>query len=313
MKLERRLEDNNWMNVLFIGLGSIAKRHINNFLQICPDASITVLRRTARKKEELDIKIITNIEEANENYDAVFITNPTALHHETLLKHLDRSNCFFIEKPVFVTGEEDITVFSSSVKSYYVAAPLRYSNVIQWLKDNIDFSSVYSIRAIASSYLPDWRPGIDYRNVYSAHKDMGGGVSIDLIHEWDYITYLIGFPQSIKSIISRKSDLEIDSDDVAVYIAEYPDKVVELHLDYFGRKTQRKIELYTADDTILADLIEQKISWLCTGKEVNLSEDRNSYQKKELQHFLDIVTGKIKSDNTVEEACRVLRIARGVE
>ena len=153
----------------------------------------------------------------------------------------------------------------------------------------------------------------DYREVYSAHKDMGGGVSIDLIHEWDYISYLIGYPHSVQSIITRKSNLEIDSDDIAVYIAEYKDKVVEVHLDYFGRKTQRKIELYTSEDTIVVDLIDQKINWLCSGKVVDLSEDRDSYQIRELQHFLDIAKGKIESDNTIKEACRVLRMARGVK
>ncbi len=302
------------MNILFIGLGSIAKRHITNLLKINPDAVITVLRRNNKdKNEQLPIKVITSIEYGDNYYDAVFITNPTSLHYKTLIKYQELSDVFFIEKPVFVTGSEDISVFSDNTKKYYIAAPLRYSNVIQWLKRNIDFTSVFSLRAISSSYLPDWRPDIDYRDVYSAHKDMGGGVSIDLIHEWDYISYLIGFPNSVKSFISRKSNLEIDSDDIAVYLAEYEDKIIELHLDYFGRKVQRKIELYTSEDTIVADLVDQKISWLRSGEEVNLSEDRDSFQIRELQHFLDILSGKIESDNTIEEACRVLRIARGME
>ncbi len=307
------------MNVLFIGLGSIAQRHIINLQSVSEEKpSISVLRSGHGKDVPDDIEglikhIYTSDKELESYYDVIFITNPTYFHYETLSKYLELSDNFFIEKPIFVTGEEDISIFSDAAKKYYVAAPLRYSNVIQWLKSNIDFKKVYSMRVISSSYLPDWRPGVDYRNVYSAHKDMGGGVSIDLIHEWDYISYLIGFPQSMKSIISRKSGLEIDSDDIAVYIAEYSDKLVELHLDYFGRKTQRKIELYTTEDTVVADLIENKISWLCTGKEVKLSENRNSYQQKELQHFINIMSGNIESDNTIEEACRVLRIARGVE
>ena len=56
---------------------------------------------------------------------------------------------------------------------------------------------VYSARVLCSSYLPGWRPGVDYRTVYSAHKDMGGGVTIDLIHEWDYLVELFGKPEKM--------------------------------------------------------------------------------------------------------------------
>ena len=51
---------------------------------------------------------------------------------------------------------------------------------------------------------------------------MGGGVSIDLIHEIDYMTYLFGFPKKDHYISGTFSDLEIDSDDLAVHLFEYP-------------------------------------------------------------------------------------------
>jgi len=307
------------MNVLFIGLGSIAKRHIKNLRSIKGgDITITVLRSGNGKPlsediaGEIDTVLVSDAELA-ERYDAVFITNPTSLHFDTLKKYGRLSDAFFIEKPVFESGEEDLTEWMNDGKKYYVACPLRYSNVIQWLKDNHDFATTHSMRVISSSYLPDWRPGTDYRNTYSAHKDMGGGVSIDLIHEWDYVIFLIGFPQKVQSMIAKKSNLEIDSDDVAVYLAEYLQMMVEVHLDYFGRKTIRQLEIMTEEDTIIADLLEQRITWLSSGKVLDLSEDRNSYQKKELQHFIDIVDGRVTSDNGIDEACRVLRIARGVE
>lgn len=304
------------MKFCFIGIGSIARRHISNLKEIMPNAEIDVFRsgKGASIPHELAVKInkvCYTTDELSKHYDAVFITNPTSLHYSTLKEHLNRSDNFFIEKPVFETGHEDISFFEAGGKTFYTACPLRYTNVIQYLKNNIDFSQVYSMRCISSSYLPEWRSGVDYRNTYSAHKELGGGVSIDLIHEWDYICYLIGSPLNVKSIIKKKSDLEIDSDDIAVYIAEYDDKIVEVHLDYFGRKTIRQIELFCKNDTIIADLISQKLQYLNANEIIDLSQERNEYQINELKHFIDIITGAVICDNDLQESTRILRITRG--
>ncbi len=305
------------MKVLFIGLGSIARRHIRNLRALCQNnVHITVLRsgNGAEPDRETAGRIDRTVYHSCElsgRYDAVFITNPTALHYDTLLACQDKSDCFFIEKPVFATGEEDISPFLLPKKAYYVACPLRYTNVIRYLKEQIDFSKIYAMRCISSSYLPDWRPGTDYRNTYSAHRSMGGGVSVDLVHEWDYIYYLAGAPREVKSLIEKKSRLEIDADDIAVYIADYPDKVVELHLDYFGRETVRKIELFGEEDTIYADLHHQKIEWARRGKVIDLSQQRDEFQKRELEHFLQIAAGTCACDHGIGEACEVLRITRG--
>lgn len=306
------------MRVCFVGLGSIAKRHIKNLKWILGSSiDITVIRSGKGYEIEEALKsmifrIVYANDELEDAYDAVFITNPTYLHYNTLLQYIDRSNNFFIEKPVFGTGEEDLAPFLNKGKTYYVACPLRYTNVIQYLKKKIDFSTIYAIRCISSSYLPEWREGVDYRDTYSAHRDMGGGVSIDLIHEWDYIHYLTGSPVQVQSMIRKKSDLQIEADDIAVYIAEYEDKIVELHLDYFGRKPMRKIELFGERDTITADLIEQKIIWQCEGKSVDLCQERDEFQRLELKHFIDIVNHNSETDNGIEDACKILRIARGI-
>lgn len=304
--------------VCFIGLGSIAARHINNLKDIWGDKVVVDVLRSGNGKvldtvmENMISCVYYDYADLPTNYDIMFITNPTRLHYETLQKVQNHAKHFFIEKPVFETGKEDIGGLKLKKDSvYYVACPLRYTNVIQYLKENIDFSKVYSMRCISSSYLPDWRPGIDYRNTYSAKKELGGGVSIDLIHEWDYICYLVGPPERVHSFVGRKSALEIDSDDLAVYIAEYSDKFVELHLDYLGRKPIRKIELFTKDDSVEADLIEQKIIFRKENQIIDLNEDRDSYQKKELLHFFDIVNGECENDNAIERACSTLCITRG--
>lgn len=168
-----------------------------------------------------------------------------------------------------------------------------------------------AIRSISSSYLPEWRPGTDYRKTYSAHRELGGGVAIDLIHEWDYLTYIFGFPQKIYSMSGKISELDINSDDYAIYIAKYGDKIAELHLDYFGRKTIREIQLITKEDTIIGDISNNKVSFLKSGRSIEFLEMRDDFQKKELNHFLDMVEGKTKSDNDVFNAAKVLKLTGG--
>lgn len=288
------------MNILIIGFGSMGRRHLENFKSIYgDDIGIDILHHNDNFDDIL-----------RDYYDAVFVTNPTFLHYDTLLRVQNFSNAFFLEKPIFMTGEEDISLLDCR-KLYYTACPLRYTRGIQYMRRNVDLKKVLSVRSISSSYLPDWRRGIDYRNNYSAKKELGGGVSIDLIHEWDYIQYLFGFPDKVQSLITKKSSLEIDSDDIALYIGEYADKTVEIHLDYYGRYTQRKLELICEDDTIEVDFVIQKIRYMSSGKEIDISEERDDYHKRELLHFFDIVNGKKENDNDIYTAMRTLRLARG--
>jgi predicted dehydrogenase len=247
-------------------------------------------------------------ERLSADYDAIFVTNPTSLHYEALSMYCNNAKWFFVEKPVFdhVNAECDLLP-----KNCYVACPLRYTSVIKYIKENINYKSAFSARAISSSYLPEWRPNKDYRETYSAHKTLGGGVSIDLIHEWDYISNLFGFPKNVYSIMGKFSNLEIDSDDLAVYIGEYPDKLVELHLDYFGRFPVRKLEIFFDGETIEADFLSCTIKHLKSGKAVSLCESRDSYQTKEIEHFFKIMRGELQNDSTIEDAVKVLKIARG--
>ena len=303
--------------VLFIGIGSIAKRHIRNLKDVLSERNIKyridAFRRNLSDKPEGIDDVYNNISEVPNNYDVIFITNPTDKHLETLRHFHDKGKHFFIEKPVVSLNQhEEAKGFNLKKESiYYVACPLRYNAVIQWIKNNINVADVISVRSISSSYLPDWRPGQDYRDTYSAHKDMGGGVSIDLIHEWDYLTYLFGWPQKINSFIGKKSNLEIDSDDYAIYIAEYLDKIVELHLDYFGRKTIREIQLFTNEETILGDIVNNKISFLKSGKVLSFNEERDDYQKRELVHFIDMVYGASKQEDGFLHGIDVLEITQG--
>ena len=305
------------MRVCFAGIGSIARRHIRNLRAIAErrglDLQLDAYRRNPICVDGID-RVFTTLEELPDHYDAIFITNPTQAHMETLEIMHQKGRGFFIEKPLVALNQiEEAKQFAlREDKVYYVACPLRYHAVIQYIKSHVRPEDVLAVRSISSSYLPDWRPGQDYRDTYSAHKDLGGGVSIDLIHEWDYLTVLFGWPEHVQSLIGKKSDLEIDSDDFAVYIAEYRDKIVELHLDYFGRASIRQIVLLTKDETIEGDLVNNRIRFLKEGTIIDFKEQRDDYQQRELEHFLDLLSDKNHSADEYYHALSVIELTQGI-
>lgn len=311
------------MKICFVGLGSIGKRHFENLITYGAQHGFPLevhALRSSHSQRPLPPSVVqhlsrqvADIGELDERYDAIFIANPTYLHYETLVQLGNRSRYFFLEKPVFDRLDVDLSAIPFTPDAVcYVAAPLRHCAVLQTLKRLVPPQDVYCARAMCSSYLPDWRPGVDYRKVYSAKKEEGGGVCIDLIHEWDYLTDFFGFPLESHLLTGTFSDLEITSEDLAVYIARYPDKLVELHLDYFGRETRRGIELFTKERTIFGDITNARITFSDSTPPIDCWEERNAMYENELAYFLSLVLQQApRSMNSIDHAMRMMKLAQG--
>ncbi len=303
-----------------IGLGSIGQRHLRNLAKVLQERGteyqIDALRnsRTALQEEIRGIICCQyySFEELPNDYDIIFVTNPTSLHYRTVSETIKRTKHMFIEKPVFESADyviKELPLKQNSV--YYVACPLRHKSILKYVKEKIlSAEKVVSVRIISTSYLPLWRRGTDYRNSYSAKKDMGGGVTRDLIHEWDYAVYLFGKPRKVFHIQRHISSLEIDSDDLSVYIAEYPDMVLEMHLDYIGQKTERILQMFTDNKRIDVDLIADEICEY-TNNNLTLKQkfEPEDFYINELEYFLDCVEKGKYNENTIVDACNTLKIA----
>jgi len=308
--------------IAIIGLGSIGRRHLRNMVDVLTKRgasySIDLIRNDKGKELESEISHLINHvyyshETVPSDYDVMFVTNPTHLHYQTIKLFIDKTKHMFIEKPVF--NQDNVHLASLDLKDdciYYVACPMRYSDVIQYLKDNIDPNSIYCARVICSSFLPDWRPSVDYRTIYSAHKDQGGGVSLDMIHEWDYLCYLFGYPYKVLNIKGKYSNLEINSDDLSIYIAEYSHMAVEVHLDYFGRYPIREIQLFKGNEVIVGDLINSEIRFLKDGKTINFKKTANNIYLKELNNFFDMIENKSSNFNNISNALKTLKLINGL-
>lgn len=311
------------MKVLFTATGSIGSRHITNFTALCKERGIDLeidairysdrvlpedikqkIRREIRKEEELDA-----------HYDILFITDETKTHYDNIMRYRDICDHMFIEKPIFDTLDYPIEAIKPKKEGdvYYVAAPIRFTNYFKKLKQVVSENTIYSARIIFSSYMPDWQPGRDYRKSFRCFDNRGGGVDVDLLHEVDYMIDLFGIPQNVHRVAGKYSHLEMDACDLATYIFEYQDKVVEMHLDYFGRVRTRKTELYTNDDVITVDFNKLNCEYGVSGQEEKHGAETHFYQD-EMAYFLSLVQsgGTIANINTPEKAYETLKITKGI-
>lgn len=309
------------MRVLFTAAGSIGSRHIRNLTDICREREIPLEIDVIRKSDRVlpdDIKAMIRNEikdkcELADHYDVAFITDETKTHYENIRWLKDNCSHMFIEKPILDNVNYDISEIIPGPDSiYYVACPIRFSRYYEELKKVVDSNEIYSARIIFSSYMPNWQKHRDYRKSFRCFRSRGGGVDIDSLHEIDYMTSLFGLPNKVTRVAGKYSNLEMDAPDLAAYIFHYEDKVVEMHLDYFGRTNNRRVEFFSKDDVIVVDYNRHMVEHQCLGKIIDFGMDDQFYQQ-EMRYFLSLICAdtEIININPVENALNSLKIAKG--
>ena len=299
------------MKVLIIGLGSIAKKHITALKQIEPQVEIYAFRSNENAASFESVINIYSLQNLKTEFKFCIISNPTQLHFDTIKDSLHLNIPIFIEKPSLMSlnGSEQISQLISEKNIFtYVGFNLRFHPIIQFLKETISTQDVTEANIYCGSYLPDWRPDQDYTKVYSAHKSLGGGVHLDLIHEIDYATWLFGPPINSLSIKNKVSNLKIDSYDFAAYHLQYDNKMVNIQLNYYRKHPRRTIELITTNGVILADLLNQKI--VNEKNEVLFSSNATIIDTYylQMQYFINAISNKQTSLNSFDDSLANLKI-----
>ncbi len=301
------------MKVLIIGLGSIATKHINALRQLNKSVEIYALRTSKNSNKSEGVRDLFSYEEINFKPDFILISNPTIQHKETILKALQFSVPLFIEKPSLASMEgADDLVKAIGDKNIitYVACNLRFHAGVLFVKDflNKNEKAINEINIYCGSHLPDWRPGRNFREIYSANAEQGGGVHLDLIHEIDYLYWLFGKPVAVNSVKSSRSSLKIPAIDYANYCFEYPSFSAGLIVNYYRKDPKRIFEIVLEDDTLTLDLIK------CTvvnskGELLFSSEEKIIHTYiPQMEYFLKCIHAKQKTMNTFEDSVEVLKM-----
>lgn len=306
------------LKALVIGYGSIGRRHAEN-LKALGVGKIFFLRHS--KSKNLPVGHFTSLSSAlRENPDFAVIANPTSLHIPVATSLAKAGVHLFIEKPLS-NSARDANELVKIVKNKKLVTMVGYNfrfhpQLIQIKKliKNGAVGKVLSARVEAGQYLPDWHSDEDYTKGYAAKKSLGGGVILTLIHEIDYLSWLIGKPKRVFCLADKVSNLKIDVEDVAEVLIQYDNKTLgEVHLDYLQRVGRRNLEIIGEKGTILWDYFDGEIKIYKNKKwstyKLSKKWKRNQMFMDEMKHFLECVRKRKETKIPIVEGAKSLRVA----
>lgn len=331
------------MKILFIGMGSIGQRHLQNIQSLYgKDVECFAMRNTSHNNhikdgvatpvkdlnEYYQIGVFQTLDEAlNEYaYDAVFITNPSSLHSEVILKCLDYQINIFVEKPLCINLKEAQEIKSKLTYSnsiLYVGYQTHFDPIFRKVYDliaNSKLGDVVSARFEWCTFLPDHHKYEDYRTGYAARSDLGGGVLLGLSHEIDVILSFFGLPDTIRAIESSNKKLEINADDTVMILCKYSDNnfPLSLILSYSQVTETRGFRIQCENGLIDCDwnggvvnITDRNKSDAPQAFESNML--RNEIFTSQTKSFIDAVHRKDSSITNIDNSINILKFIENVK
>jgi len=329
------------MKILIMGLGGIGQRHLRNLRRLCgndleilaydPRPNPPVLtdqlkvEEGASLEQKYDLHIFPDIEQAlAQKPQAAFVCNPTSLHVPVAIQAAQAGCALFIEKPLshnLDMLDELIDLVETRGLETAIGYQMRFHPCLKRLHELVQEKKVgriLSIRADVGEYLPGWHTYEDYRQGYAARQDLGGGVILSQIHEFDYLYWLFGMPRRVFALGGHLSKLEVDVEDTADILMEcemngHP-VPISLHQDYLQNPSKRSCEIVGDAGKILVDIRGLTVEVFDgQGNSVETSSyqdfQRNQLFLDELTCFLDGMQGKQVPLVNLRDGAQSLRMA----
>ena len=312
-----------------LGLGSIGRRHC----QLLLDHGISVgawtpsaLLSCAELEKHRNFIFFKDLNLAlSRPWDCLYVCTVSSHHRFCLELALRKRLNIFVEKPVCVSFAGLPTVvecFERYGLLTHVGSNMRFHFGPERLKELIEsreFGDVVSAQIYAGMRLTDWKPNQNYRHSYSAKKSLGGGATLDFIHEIDLINWLFGFPGSVSASVVNTGALEIETEDSVDAILKVGNKVLNLHLDYLRRPFERRIEInfesgfarwcLSSNDVITNSYLSGEIRYETAPA---FWEHQTMYEKQ-TEYWLNCLKHGVCSMSDLAQGVRALQIAEAIK
>jgi predicted dehydrogenase len=291
--------------VVFVrGTGSIGMRHLRVLRDMNMNAvAVPVRAARLRELEDSGFKIAQHFNTGQNSQKLAVIASASGQHLADALDALQHNCDVLVEKPLATTVDgltQLKTIAANCGRRVFAACSLRFTDGLQEFRRQLNrIGRVHYVRIECQSFLPDWRPGRDYRTSYSARAGEGG-VLLDLIHEIDYATWIFGRPQSVFAILQNTGQLRIESEEIADLAWTAPSgATVSMRLDYLTRDSRRKMIAYGESGELEWDGVMQCVHLRVAGKPAETiidSQDRDCCLRRQARAFVEACSGTAAGD-----------------
>lgn len=313
------------MKFLIAGLGSIGRRHLRNLVML-GEKDILLYRTyqsTLPDDELTGFPVETDLESALAHHpDAVIVSNPTALHLGIAIPAARQGCHLLLEKPI-AESMEGVADLLEAVEAgggqVLVGYQFRFHPGLIQAARLLSTGAIgrpLSFRAVYAEYLPEMHPWEDYRQSYSARRELGGGVILTLCHPLDYVSWLLGRIEAVWAFAGRLNQFYLMVEDTAeIGICLANGVIGSVHLDFNRRPFSHYLEIIGTDGTLLWDASRGDLQVFRSGEASwesfpdPIGFERNEMFLSEMRHFLDVLMNRASPLCSLADGVQVVQVA----
>ncbi len=321
------------MKILVVGCGSIGSRHAVNTSRFVETAVFDTDSKLCRECAlRAGVKHFDDLKSAlGWKPDGVIVAVPNNFHIPVATAAIESGADVLIEKPLSHT-RKGVDLFlkkaADNKRKVFVVCNMRFHPAVETMHQNLNnIGRIYFARAHVGNYLPNMRPGADYRTLYCARRETGGGVILDAIHEIDYLMWFFGHVSKVECYADKISDLDIKVEDFASICLRHNTAISEIQMDYLRPFKRRGCEIVGSHGMILW-MSEGKNPEICTVR--LFKDDSGSWEtifhsgdidanlpyEKLIAAFIDALNGKktrlLKGVDAAEEISVAIQALKNI-